>query len=250
MAARTSTELFVVSDTGNTPNGPWPIQYGTSPDAGVTWNWAQTQYNGSSILGSGGNPFFFANSKPVDIVDGVIWYLDGGSSSATYKTLFKSTDGGATLTVPGSVGGVPATQGLGRWAGPRAIPSNANHVLVCSGGAGLFFDLIRTRDGGITWETMDNCQKAYLCCVGPNVVGGRPYPSVYVLGLCNGVSVSSPNIFRCDDMSPSSTACTWTAVTGLEKANCDGIQDMCCDPDIPGKIYLATYDTGYVVGAM
>lgn len=253
MAALTSTQLFVVGDSG--AGGPWFIQYGTSPDAGVTWNWAQTQYSSAPLLGGGGDPFFFGNSKPVDIVDGVIWYVDGVATinsvaNPLYKTLFKSTDGGATLTVPGTVGNIPATQGFGHGFGPRAITGNAGHVLVCSGTSGLNLGLLRTRDSGVTWETMANCQVSYLCCVGPNVVSGRPYPSVYVLGLCNGVSIEDPNIFRCDDMSPSSTACTWTAVTGLEKANCDGIQDMCCDPDIPGKIYLATYDTGYVVGVM
>ena len=70
------------------------IQYGTSSDGGETWKWAQTLYEGKPLLATGS--FTYTLNKKDLTSDGagrtitMTSIKDGG-------TLYKSTDGGASL---------------------------------------------------------------------------------------------------------------------------------------------------------
>ena len=70
------------------------IQYGTSSDGGETWKWAQTLFEGKPLLATGSFTYTLDKKDLTSDGAGAYYYYD------VYKdggTLYKSTDGGATL---------------------------------------------------------------------------------------------------------------------------------------------------------
>lgn len=254
------TKLFLVPAANF--GGPQMIQYGSSADGGTTWDWQQTLFGGNPLLGSGGSWFGATDIFCVGIADGVIWYLDTGLGSLTFtKTLFRSTDFGATLTCPASGGPGHISD---TWSGfpfftmacsvnpvPGFQTAGSEHVLIAQGlGFGLNGNtpLRRTRDGGSTWEDIGNTQKCFCVARGPGV-GGNPYGSWFFYGMANGDT--NPRFYRCDDMSASSTACTWKPLDNITKVNVDfggQMHGIFTDPEVAGRFWACSQDTGIIEG--
>lgn len=242
IVSRSTTEIFLVAGSvSNVQN----ILYGTK--TGGVWSFTNTLFGGSPLAGIGTDPF--GKVKPIDIdrTSGIIYYLDMNA-----KTLYKSTDGGATLTRPGAAGGVTNFRG-GTGAAILAVHGNTDHCFTHGGydGSGTFNPpngtCTFTNDCGVTWHQITTFDYVQAMCVGP-VAPGATYPTLYVLARLAGAPLFQFSVYRCTDFNPSTQIGTWVDVgANLKKVNCETFQGgLFADPEVWSSFYMATNDTGYI----
>lgn len=244
--SRSSTELMVISNSTN-------IQYGTL--SGGTWSWTNTLFGGSPLVGVINSKFGGAgNVVDIDKVSGIIWYADIAAG-----TLYKSTDGGATLTRPGAAGaGAGIFQFPAQGSQLAAVPGQTNHLFFANGfqqGSATGFanpgqvNLSFTNDGGATWNHVPGTYYIMHVAVGPTAPGGT-YPTVYIFGQLNSADTFQYSLYRCINFNPSTFAGTWVDVgANLSKVECTTWRGgLTVDPDNWAKIYMGSSDNGYVVG--
>ncbi len=247
LESRSSTELCAISGGVN-------IRYGTL--SGGVWSWTDTLFGGSPIVGVTDGKFGGA-SKNVDIdwVSGIIWYAD-----ITAGTLYKSVDGGATLTRPGAAGaGAGFFQFPGQGAQLRAVPGQTDHLFFAQGyggdGSVTFFpnpgqtNLSFTNDGGANWHHVAGTYIIMFCAVGP-AKPGSSYPTVYIFGQLDPVNTFQYSLYRCTDWNPITFTGTWVDIgANLKKIECSNFRGgITADPDNWSNIFLASSDNGYVKG--
>ena len=236
LASKTSSQLCAILNGVN-------ILYGTR--SGSTWSWVNSTYLGNPVVGEGSFPIGKSRGTSIDNVNGTIYFYRYGT-----RTLYISTDGGATFTSPGGVGGGPTSGGVGcRATAAHGVP---NHFFITNGydgggaqnppNANLFF----TNNGGASWSTVlgDYIISACVCPTKP----GSSYPTIYVLGRLSGNPTYKISVYRCTDFNPSTGAGTWVDIgANLAKVNCEGFQGgLWEDPEVWSTFYLATNDTGYL----
>jgi hypothetical protein len=241
LASRTSSELFVVMTGSN-------VQYGTR--SGSTWNWTNSLFGGNPLSGVGTNAIGKLKFVDIDRINGTIYYQDRSTA-----TLYVSSDGGATLTRPGSTGGSPVFGDVG--ANIACVHGHANHVFIVQGYNGSHTinppnsNLSFTNDGGANWHTVIGNYITSVA-VGP-AAPGATYPTIYIIGRLTGNPTFSFSVYRCIDFDPTTTFTgTWVDVgQNIKKINCDGFQGgIYADPETYGTFYLATDDTGYLKGSL
>ena len=215
--------------------------------SGATWTWANSLFGGNPVVGKGTFPTTKTRMVSIDNINGTIYYYD-----FTAKTLYISTDGGATLTSPGGAGTGPAG-GIG--CKVQAVHGNPNHVFVAFGvdgggslnppSAALHF----TKDGGVTWTNVANTNYINSVCVGP-IAPGATYPTIHIIGRLSTSTTFQYSVYRCTDFNPNTASGTWVDIgANLKKVNCEGFQGgIYEDPEMWSSFYMATDDTGYVKG--
>ncbi len=247
--SKTTSQIFAVCAGGVN------LQYGTR--SGSTWSWTDSLFGGSPLVASGTNVFAKYKINVIDPVTGNIWYLD-----AAANTLYKSTDGGATLTRPGSAGGVATISGGGTGLTLAVVPNQANHLFLANGKAGdgsaAFTSgdkrlLAFTKDGGINWVQITNLSN-YIWSVacGP-AAPGATYPAIYIIGQTAGGGTFDYSIFRCINFDPNNpNSGTWVDIGARAKRiDCESLEGgIYADPEVYGKIYILSADTGYMVGSL
>jgi hypothetical protein len=246
MISKTSTHMMAVVQS------PLNVQYGTL--SGGVWRWTNTTFGGNPLVAAGTNPTSKAKLLVIDPVTGDIWYLD-----AAAQKLYKSADGGATLTLPNSSGlGSAYVGGTGMTL--AVVPNQANNLFWANGRSGdnsVAFPppdrtLQFTKDGGLNWASITATNYVWSVAVGP-AAPGASYPAIYIIAQMAGNGTFTFSIYRCTNFDPNNpNTGTWTDVGAkLKNINCENLEGgIYADPEIYGKIYVVSADTGYMVGSI
>jgi hypothetical protein len=224
-------------------------QYGTFN--GTSWRWDYSLVNGTTkLLGNSGGPYSVRNYV-TKTDNGVIFYFDGDATGGS-STIYKSVDGGATLTVASAT---PAFI-FGAGAGIASVPGYNTHLFLSPGASGeAVVDITGSylwvsTDSGATWNSFPNTSFVISVTVGLPMPGAT-YPSVYFVGrtLADIGSNTSVFMYRADDVNVATRTATWQRLDNSKLINCDGwLGGIHPDPETPGTFYVGTNDTGYLVG--
>ena len=242
LISRTSTEMLVASSNEN-------ILYGTR--SGSVWSWVNSTFSGSPLV----IPQVFDHQAKykmlkIDWTTGIIWLLDYNNG-----TLYKSTDGGATFTRPGSAGGFSSNAFLGSHGpGLSVVPGREGHLFVANGTGGgtnnSNSQLKFTNDGGVSWHNVVGTDLIVCATVCPQAPTGS-YPTLYFLGRLTGESqYRTRKLYRCTDFNPTTFSGTFVDISSyLAAVNCESFEGgMAHDPEHWHTFYMCTNDTGYIVG--
>jgi photosystem II stability/assembly factor-like uncharacterized protein len=139
-------------------------------------------------------------------------------------TVSRSTDGGVNWTVMTS----SAPSGAS-WF--RAVPNNAGHLLITTGGNGLW----RSTNGGANWSRINSAVVTTANEVGVGAAApGQSYPAIFIGGIVSGQT----GFFRSDDQ-----GATWTTVSDTTHQYGDVIVIQ-GDPRVHGRLYVGTNGRG------
>ncbi|MHA4739551.1 fibronectin type III domain-containing protein [Dyadobacter sp. MSC1_007] len=179
--------------------------------------------NGTSWTAVSGLP---AGVKPVaDRVNPAKFYgYDAGEGK-----IYRSTDSGVTFAVASS--GLPTAFSWELWkTGIKAVPGIEGELWICNT-AGLYY----STDGGANYTQVVGINSASKVGFGkaPN---GSSHPAVYIAGFWGGVY----GFYRSTDMGAS-----WVRINDSDHQY-GGINDITGDPNMYGRVYLATNCRGVV----
>jgi photosystem II stability/assembly factor-like uncharacterized protein len=183
-----------------------------STDRGATWQ-----------ASSGGptDPNSFQTMWPVaDRMNSAKFYF----YHVTQGRVYVSTDGGHTYSQTVQL---PTDGGI-----LRAAPGFEGHLWQPAS-SGLY----RSTDSASNFSRVASVQEAYQVGFG-KAATGQSYPSIYLWGRVNNVT----GIFRSDD-----TAATWVRINN-DQTQFGWINLVAGDPNVYGRVYLATGGRGIVVG--
>ena len=224
------------------------IQYGTSSDGGETWKWAQTLFEGKPLLATGSFTYTLDKKDLTSDNAGAYYYYD------VYKdggTLYKSTDGGATLVKVRMM--TPLVTGGGGGVGAMlvCVPGFPGHLFYSPGNnfgqQNTYAPLSRTVDGGVNWSVVPRTTYITHVAVG-KAKPGNSYPAVYIAGSLVGFP-NNFGIFRSDDVpSNGSVTMTWTRLDHIRFVNCNGSRCLAGDMETYGTVYVGNESSGYCVG--
>jgi len=227
-----------------------------SLDDGVTWTTFATapatisNGPGNIAISCNGNTLVWmpANSAAYYSTDnGATWHLSTGSPSNssnsftpiadranpanfyvydyTVGTLYVSSNGGVTFT--------PAATKLPTGSTtPRTVPGIAGDIWLPTAG-GLYHSI----NGGAGFTRLSTVQAAYQIGFG-KAAAGQTYPAIYVWGQIAGIT----GLFRSDN-----SGASWTRIND-DSHQFGWINQIVGDPNIYGRIYLATGGRGVVIG--
>ncbi len=188
-----------------------PVRY--SDDGGASWAASRGLPQGSRV--------------EADRVDGdlVYGFADG--------VLYRSEDGGATFAEVSS-GTLPA-QGPVRFA---AVPGAPGQVWLAGGEDGGAYGLWHSTDAGSTWQQVEGFAAADTVGFG-KAAPGATTPAIYTAAEYHGVR----GIFRSVD-----GGSTWTRINDDEHQWGWIGADIEGDPDVFGRVYVATNGRGIIIG--
>jgi hypothetical protein len=226
------------------------VQYGTSPDGGETWKWAQTLFEGKPMP-AGGSFTYTLNKKDLTSDGAGTYYRydvykDGG-------TLYKSTDGGATMVKVNMA--KPLAHGGGGGVGAMlvCVPGFSGHLFYAPGAnfgqIGGLIPLCRTVDGGVNWSVVQGTYYVVNVAIG-KAKPGNSYPTVYIAGSLRGFPYDW-GVYRSDNArADGTTQMTWTRLDHIKYVNCEGARCLSADPDEYGTVYVGHSSSGYSVGKL
>lgn len=151
----------------------------------------------------------------------------GGGTAEAYR----STDGGASFTLVGTMPGGADAHVFGNL---RAAPGQAGHVYNASDNAGFF----KSTDQGGTWVKLPDVQVARAFGFGATV--GGAYPAIYLYGQVG----SNWGFFRSDD-----AGANWKKVADHAGGIYAGVKAVNGDMNLPGRLYVAFDGVGNVYGS-
>lgn len=223
------------------------IQYGSSSDGGTTWTWTNTLLGGNRIVARGSGSAFGTTKCVTSDGNGNIYFYNGGVSGGG-PALYKSTDGGAKITLVSN-----PKMGVGSGAILKCVPGHSGHLFYSPGAGGAHYTttkspLYRTTDDGVTWSPFSNTYYIWGVAVGKSAPGNS-YPTVFA---CGSLDTSyNWGLFRCDNMPATGTTCTWTRLDNLKKVNCEGYYGgLDGNMSVYGDVYIAFGSTGYAYGKL
>lgn len=148
-------------------------------------------------------------------------------------SFYTSRDYGRTFYKT-AASGLPA-KGNVRFAG---VPGHNGHVWLAGGTEGGTYGLWMSSDHGATFRRVAGVEEADTVGFG-KAAPGRSYPAVYISGQVDGVR----GIFRSDDIGQ-----TWTRINDDEHQWGWTGAAITGDPDVYGRVYVATNGRGVIVG--
>jgi hypothetical protein len=114
----------------------------------------------------------------------------------------------------------------------RSAPGFEGHLWQPTSGG-----LYRSTDSGSNFSRVASVQEAYQVGFG-KAATGQSYPAIFLWGRVNSVT----GIFRSDD-----TAATWVRINN-DQTQFGSINLVAGDPNVYGRVYLATGGRGIIVG--
>jgi photosystem II stability/assembly factor-like uncharacterized protein len=152
--------------------------------------------------------------------------------------LYRTDDGGDKWML---VHRGPVASNSGFNARLRAAPGRAGHLWYTSGpGSGATGQLMRSIDGGVTWNPVPRVINVIDFGFGrPKVLGG--YPTIFIVGTVNG----EYGIWRSDD-----EAASWTNIGKYPSDNIDFIKTINGDGNIFGTVYVGFSGSGFAYGKL
>jgi|GEM_PF-318331 len=227
------------------PGAPYGV---VSSDGGLTWTGFQNvpagAASGKVAMSADGSRIVWSTSVGVyySSDNGATWSATTGITAGTpvadaanplkfyvYNasagTFWISTNGGtsfaqATATLPANGGNIATTQGI---EGDIWLANNAG--------------LYHSTDSGATFVKLATTSAAIRVTMG-KAAPGRSYPALFLRGVANGLS----GISRSDDGGAS-----WVLIDDPEH-KFGNINDISGDPDVYGRIYLASQHRGVLFG--
>ena len=139
---------------------------------------------------------------------------------------YVSTDGAETFTKTAS--SLPESAKL------KAVPDKEGNIWIAGGNDGVFF----SNDSGKTFTKLDNIESAETIGYG-KAKAGSDYPAIYTNARVNGIK----GFFRSDDCGK-----TWTRINDDKNQFGAANADISGDPNIYGRVYIATNGLGLVYG--
>jgi uncharacterized protein YjdB len=228
-------EIAISANDNN--NMVWkPRNYGTAfyftKNRGASWQTA-------NISGFEDDNSHYLGFKRVVAADGATagkFYILSNSNGKIYST----TDGGANWS---QVGASPHS--WSRTVKMRSAPGIANHLWVVSGHNSEFVfpqdqtGLHFSSNGGASFTKMAGFDEAWAMGFGAKQNSGQAYPTIFVYGRYN----NTWGLFRSVDQGANWARCAEYVLDRLNSVN-----DICGDPDVFGKVYLAQGATGFSYG--
>ncbi len=181
--------------------------------------------NGSTWKASGGSPVNSSDTfYPVaDKVNPSKYYIFDYSAGKFYR----STDGGVTFSVGAS--GLPTTNGV-----PATSWTLEGDIWLPLGDSGLY----HSADSGATFmKIAAGVSNAYQVGTG-KAAPGQSIPAVFIAGVVNGVR----GLFRSDD-----GGISWVQMNDSQH-QFGWMNQICGDPRVYGRVYLATGGRGVIYG--
>jgi hypothetical protein len=238
--------VWVPGYTGSTPGASGPFY---TTDGGITWTLASV----SSSAGWGSNYYEDRQMLCVDRVAGHIYAYNNANTAADPSGIWRSTDKGQTWTLlyvdhgganiqfkAGALADLAATL--------REVPSQAGHLFFSVGTQGTNSHpqntpFLRTTDASTTWQDVSNgsftIKEVWAFAFGKSA-SGKTYPAVYIVGWVNSVFGFWMSIDNC---------ATWQKIgDGYPAGSMSAIKQIEADPDIFGRVFIATGGNGCYMG--
>ncbi|MGL4630085.1 MAG: Ig-like domain-containing protein [Leadbetterella sp.] len=227
---------IAVGAGNNSNNLVWKSRNGTgktyySKDKGLNWSEA-------SIPDYLDDENWWAGAKRVLSADGLTpekFYIISNGTSKIYSTL----NGGTSWNIVGSTPfSGQRTQKL------RCTPGIANHLWLVSGynseftnpreAAGIYF----SNSGGESFAKLPGFDECWSIGFGKKQTPSS-YPTIFVYGRYNG----NWGLYRSTDQGS-----TWSKCAEYIQGRFNSVNDISGDPDVFGKVYVATGSTGFAYG--
>ena len=219
----------------------------TNPDVLYAATWQGAVYRTTHARGSGGFAAFTTGPKAVEelaVISGKLW-------AASWSGIHVSSDGGATWTTAFDDGALWLSIAGGVDSAGRVVVYAGSSNSVSSSGGG-YDNVIRTVDGGVSWESLTGSGQPHMNVGGPT---GLPWwlsygqPGMMIGGskaFVNHLAVDAHNL---DRVFTAGRLGVWS--TGDGGANwypmVSGLGDtvtsvVLADPHVPGRVYVSMAD--------
>lgn len=233
---------MIAISSSDVNNIVWAPSFNRAPfytkDLGKTWHRVRFPGEQGDLTGSHADFYLPRRVLTADPVEGGTFYLvhSGNPDNAQLQGLWVTHDGGQNWTrvFKGEI--APASRYSARL---RAVPGRQGDLFFTSQVDGnIDTRLRRTRDGGVSWSTIDEAEHI------DDIAFGRPLepsgaPTIFVSGSIKG----EYGIWRSTD-----DAKSWQKIGRLPVGTLDQVVVMGGNPDVFGEVYIGYMGSGWIYG--